>query len=313
MAPSPLRRVVSILAVLWIGVGAVSASAKPVDPSERKERTEALPKRLEGIDVVEHLNTELPKHVEFTDEHGRRVKLGDYFDGKVPVIVTLNYSGCPMLCSLILNGLVEGLKHVDWTAGKDFRIVTVSIDPAETPEISLRTKKRYVDFYGRQEANEGWHFLTGSPANVRAVAEAVGFKYGYNEKRKEYVHPAAIALLTPGGRIARYLYGIEFLPKTLRLSLVEASEGRIGTTVDRLLLYCFHYDSSEGRYAPVAVNIMRLGGGLTAILLGGLLTVLWRGELRKRKKLRLAGPSQVSTTTPLDHDALGSRHERPAT
>ena len=223
---SPFRRVASLLAALWIGVAAVSASAKPVDPSERKERKEPLPKRLEGIDVVEHLNTELPKHVEFNDEQGRRVKLGDYFDGKIPVIVTLNYSGCPMLCSLILNGLVEGLKQVDWTAGKEFRIVTVSIDPAETPEISLRTKQRYVDFYGRPEAREGWHFLTGSPANVRAVAEAVGFKYGYNEKRKEYVHPAAISLLTPGGRIARYLYGIEFLPRTLRLSLVEASEGK---------------------------------------------------------------------------------------
>jgi protein SCO1/2 len=314
MASSPLRRAVSILAALWIGVVAASSAAKPVDPSERKERTEPLPKRLQGIDVVEHLNTDLPKHVEFTDEHGRRVKLGDYFDGKVPVIVTLNYSGCPMLCSLILNGLVEGLKQVDWTAGKDFRIVTVSIDPAETPEISLRTKKRYLDFYGRPEASEGWHFLTGSPANVRAVADAVGFKYGYNEKRKEYVHPAAISLLTPGGRIARYLYGIEFHPKTLRLSLVEASEGKIGTTVDRLLLYCFHYDSSEGRYAPVAVNIMRLGGSLTAILLGGFLTVLWRGELRKKRKLRLAGVMDERVAKTLDHETrLGSHHERPAT
>jgi protein SCO1/2 len=314
MALPLLRRVVSILAALWIGVAAVSASAKPVPPSERKERQEPLPKRLDGIDVVEHLDTELPKHVEFYDEHGRRVKLGDYFDGKLPVIVTLNYSGCPMLCSLILNGLVDGLKQVKWTAGKDFRILTVSIDPAETPEISLRTKQRYVESYGRPEAREGWHFLTGSPANVRAIADVIGFKYGYNEKRKEYVHPAAITLVTPSGRIARYLYGIEFLERTLSWSLVEASEGKIGTTVDRLLLYCFHYDSSEGRYAPVAINVMRLGGSLTAVLLGGLLTVLWRAELRKKRKLTASGVPDTSAPATLDRPpGLGSRHERPAT
>jgi|RhiMethySRZTD1v2_1073278.scaffolds.fasta_scaffold10034_3 protein SCO1 len=292
MARTPLRRVLSLLAFLWIGVGAASAFGKPVDPSEIKDRTEPLPKRLEGIDVIEHLNAELPKQVEFTDETGKRVKIGDYFDSKRPVIVTLNYSGCPMLCSLILNALVEGLKKVDWTAGKDFRIVTVSIDPAETPEISARTKQRYVEAYGRPEAREGWHFLTGSPANVKSVAEAVGFKYAYNEKRKEYVHPAAISLVTPSGKIARYLYGIQFQERDLRLALVEASEGKVGSTVDRLMLYCFHYDSSEGRYAPVAVNIMRLGGSLTAVLLGGFLFVLWRAELRKKRKLAAAAGTQ---------------------
>lgn len=275
-------------------LSAAAAQATPVDPSERKDRTEPLPKRLEGVDVVEHLNVELPKATEFRDETGKPVKLGDYFDGKVPVIVTLNYSNCPMLCSLVLNALATGLKDVKWTAGKEFRIVTISIDPNEKPETAARTKERYASFYGRPEAREGWHVLTGSEASIHAVADAVGFRYGYNEKRKEYVHPAAIAIATPDGRIGRYLYGIVYAPKTLNLSLVEVSEGKIGSSVDRLILYCFHYDSSEGRYAPVAVNIMRLGGGLTAISLFSFVGLMWLGELRKRRKAAESSASVLS-------------------
>jgi protein SCO1 len=306
MTRTPFLRLLTLAAVLCVALSAEDGRAKPVDPSERIERKELLPKRLENIDVVEHPNADIPRELEFMDDTGRPVKLGSYFDGKLPVILTLNYSSCPMLCSLILNGMVTALKEVDLTAGKDFRIVTVSLDPAETPATAARTKDRYLSHYGRPEARQGWHFLTGSEQSIQALAHTVGVRYGYNEKRKEYVHPAVLTLVTPQGRVARYLYGIEFLPKTLRLSLLETSEGKIGTTFDRLILYCFHYDASEGRYAPAAVNIMRLGGGLTAALLAGFLATMWMGELRKKRRALAAGPEPEAPS-------LSHGHERQAT
>jgi len=252
-------------------------------PVTRPDRVEAAPKRLEGVDVKEQLGKTLPLDIGFADETGAPVTLADYFDGSVPVILTLNYSDCPMLCSLELNGLVEGLKKVAWTAGKEFRIVTISIDPNEKPERASKTKSRYMTQYRRPGAEPGWHFLTGSEANIRAVTDAVGFYYGYNEKRKEYVHPAAVVLLSPRAKVARYLYGIEYDPRTLRLSLAEASEGKIGTTVDRFVLFCFHYDASEGRYAPFARNMMKLGGAVAVVLFGAFFGALWLAEHRKKK------------------------------
>lgn len=258
-------------------------SAAPVDPSEVTQRMEPAPKRLQGVDVTERLEQRIPAQLGFVADDGRPVTFGEAFRGDIPVIVTLNYSDCPMLCSLQLNALVDGLKQVDLTLGKDYRIVTVSLDPEETPQRAHGTKTRYLAQYGRPEApQDGWTILTGSENNVRAVADAIGFSYGYNEKRDEYVHPAAFVVTTPDGVIARYLYGLEYHPKTLRLSLVEASEGKVGSAVDRLILYCFHYDATEGRYAPVAMNIMRVGGGSGAVALGGFLTFLWRAERRKK-------------------------------
>lgn len=263
-------------------VRARPASAEPV---ERPDRIESAPKRLNGIDLEEHRDAELPLDVAFTDEQGRPATLRDTFDGSVPVILTLNYSDCPMLCSLELQGLVRGLRQLAWTPGKEFRVVTVSIDPKELPERARKTRARYLGGLGRAGAD--WRFLTGSEASIRAVTGAIGFKYAYNEARREYVHPAAIVVATPGGRIARYLYGIEYDARTLRLSLAEASQGKISTTVDRLLLFCFHYDETEGRYAPVARNIMKLGGAVSVALLGALLGVFWLGERRKKRLTEL--------------------------
>lgn len=282
-----MTRLARTLISLVIGaaiVGGGVASAAPVDPSEIKSRKEPAPKRLEGIDVVERLETMVPATLGFTADDGRQVLFGDFFRGDKPVIVTLNYSDCPMLCSLQLNALVEGLKRVDLSLGEDYRVVTVSLDPEETPQRAHGTKQRYLAQYGRPTADPlAWTMLTGSENNIRAVADAIGFSYGYNEKREEYVHPAAFVVTTPDGMIARYLYGLEYHPKTLRLSLIEASEGKVGSAMDRLILYCFHYDASEGRYAPVAMNIMRVGGGSGAVALGGFLTILWRSERRKKQ------------------------------
>ncbi len=253
-----------------------SARADLVPQSEQVDRKDPLPRRLLGVDVKEHLSAPVPMDLSFEDENGKPVTLKDYFDGSVPVILTMNYSNCPMLCSLQLTALVEGLKKVDWTIGKEYRIVTVSYDPTETQELAHRTKARYLAQYARPGSEGGWHFLHGSENNVKAMAKALGITYSYNEARKEYVHPATVILSTPTGKIDRYLYGLDYPEKTLHLSLVESSEGKIGTTVDQLILFCFHYDANEGRYAPVARNIMRAGGGVTVFLLAGFLTVLSR-------------------------------------
>jgi protein SCO1/2 len=267
--------------VAGLALVAPAARADLVPESEQVQHSDPLPKRLVGVDVKEHLNAPVPMDLGFTDEEGKTVTLKDYFDGSVPVILTMNYSNCPMLCSLQLTALVEGLKKVDWTIGKDYRIVTVSYDPTETQELAHRTKGRYMAQYGRPGSEGGWHFLHGSESNVKAMAQALGITYHYNEARKEYAHPATVILSTPSGRIDRYLYGLDYPAKTLRLSLVESSEGKIGTTVDQLVLFCFHYDANEGRYAPVARNIMRTGGGATVFLLAGFLTILSR---RKKKR-----------------------------
>jgi protein SCO1/2 len=207
------------------------------------------------------------------------------FDGQHPVLLTLNYSNCPMLCSLQLNGLVKGLKDVEWDINEEYRVVTVSLEPEEPLDLTARTANRYLTQYGRPSAAPGWRFLAGSAEDVRSYADAIGFSYRYDEDRKEYAHPAAIVLASPDGTIVRYLYGIEYDPKTLRLGLVEASQGKIGTTLDRLVLYCFHYDSSAGRYAPVAQKIMQLGGAVSVVLLAGFVLILHRADSKRKRRL----------------------------
>jgi protein SCO1 len=276
-----------------------AASAQTIVEDGVVTRKEAAPKRLNGIDVEEHLDRRLPLSLEFTDTRGERVQLSRFVRGDRPVIFTLNYSDCPMLCSLQLSGLSSALGKLDRQLGKDFDVVTVSLNPAETTGRARETEERYrrevatasgVDPLaplppsggGASEVAGGWHFLTGSKNEIDGLAEALGVRYGYNEARKEYVHPAVLILSTPNGRISRYLYGIEYPLKTLSLSLVEAAEGKIGTSIDRLILYCFHYDDAEGRYAPVAMNIMRVGGSLTALALGGFLGAYWLRHARRR-------------------------------
>lgn len=247
------------------------------------QRSEPLPGDLQGVDVVERLDDPLPLGLEFDEETGRKVALGEYFREGRPVLLVLGYYECPMLCTLVLNGLVDALNDIDWVPGEQFEIVTLSIDPGETPKLAAWKKQNYLEAYGRPAAAAGWHFLTGSETQIRQLADALGFGYRYVEQRDEYAHPAVLFIATPEGRIARYLYGVSYEPRTLRLSLVEASRGKIGTTLDRVLLYCYHYDSTAGRYAPVAVNIMRAGGAISVALLGGFLAWLWVRDVRRRR------------------------------
>jgi len=277
MVSSLLRHGASALVAASLAFTSVVEAA----PVQAPDRTEEAPKRLKGVDVIEHLGERVPEGLSFVDQDGKAVTIGDYLHAGVPVILTFNYSSCPMLCSLQLTAFVEGLKKLDFSANKQFRIVTVLLDPNETGDSARRFRSRYLAQYNRPGSEPGWSFLTGSDANIHALAKAVGFSYNYNEVRGEYVHPAALTLLSPEGKVARYLYGLEYPDKTLHLGLVEASEGRVGTSLDRLVLYCFHYDSSEGRYAPVAARIMQVGGAVSLVGLAVFLTVLIRRDKRR--------------------------------
>jgi len=243
-----------------------------------------VPDQLEEVGIEEHLDAKVPLNLEFRNEVGEVVTLGDYFDGTKPVILTLNYYKCPMLCGLQLNGLLEGLRDLEWTPGQEFELVTVSINPLETPALATEKKQNYIKRYERPSAAAGWHFLTGREPEIQQLASTLGFGYTYDRETGEYAHAAAIFLATPDGRVARYLYGIEYPERRLRLALMEASAGEIGSTVDQLIMYCFHYDATSRRYSPVAMNIMRLGGGATAVILGLTIGANWLRDRRRRRK-----------------------------
>ncbi|MCG3195843.1 MAG: SCO family protein [Candidatus Omnitrophica bacterium] len=245
------------------------------------ERMEPLPAQLEGVTITEHLNAKIPLELEFKDENGKTIRLGDYFKPGRPVLLTLNYYGCPMLCGLQLNGLLDAMRELDWLPGKEFEVVTVSFDPGETPILAKNKKQNYIREYGRPEAAPGWHFLTGREKEIRALTEAVGFGYRYDEENDEYQHAAALFILTPQGVLSRYLYGVMYEPGTLRLSLVEAGQGKIGSAMDQIILFCFHYDAAEGRYAFAALNVMRVTALLTALILAAVMLKFWRRELAR--------------------------------
>jgi protein SCO1 len=190
----------------------------------------------------------------------------------------LNYSNCPMLCSLQLNGLFDALKRMPWAIGDKFEMVTVSFDPLETPERARLTKQKYLEIYRRAGAAEGWHFLTGNEGNIKKLTDAVGFRYRYSESQRQYIHVAVTYILTPEGHLSRYLYGVTYDPQTLRLSLLEATDGKIGSTTDQILLFCYHYDAESGRYGPAAYRLMQLGGAITMLILGGGIWMLRRRE-----------------------------------
>lgn len=241
----------------------------------RAQRNDKLPKGFEGLSIQEHLDAEVPKTLSFRDDRGQEVLLGDYFDGTKPVVLSMNYSDCPMLCSLQLNALFDSMKELSLTPGEDFEFVSVSINPLETTDRARIAKNGYVRKLGNAQAGKGLHFLTGSKANIDALVRAVGFSYKYIPETKEYSHPAVLEICTPDGRLSRYLYGVQFPVRDLRLSLVEASEGKIGTTFDRFLMFCLHFDPEEGRYTPFATNLMKLAGSLTVFIAAIFIVPYW--------------------------------------
>jgi protein SCO1 len=241
-----------------------------------------LPPALREVGFDQKLNEQVPLDLEFNDEAGRTVRLADYCHDK-PVILVLAYFRCPMLCDQVLNGLVRGLADLPFDVGKEFNVVTVSFDPRETPAMAADKKRVLLERYGRPGAEEGWHFLTGEDASIKRLTGAAGFRYTYDAKHDQFAHASGIIILTPTGKISRYFHDIRYSPRDLRLGLVEASENRIGSATDQILLYCFHYDPVEGRYGPAVINFVRLGGVLTLVAVGAFFTVLWRRERRRAK------------------------------
>lgn len=242
-----------------------SGALRPAD--ERFGMTASdRPAALRDVGFDQRLDAQVPLDVRLRDETGREVRLGDYFRDK-PVLLSLAYYSCPMLCTLHLHGLASSLKALSMSAGKEFTVLTVSFDPRDTPERAVQKKKETLERYGRAGAERGWHFLTGDAEQIAALTAAVGFRTQYDEARGEYAHPAGIVLLTADGRVSRYLFGVDLAPRDLRLGLVETAERKIGTLVDQVLLFCFHYDPAMGRYSGIALSSVRIGGVLTVLAL----------------------------------------------
>lgn len=247
-------------------------------PAVSQDSVPPLPPALEGVGVTERLGQNIDLKLTFVDESGKLVPLERYFHKDRPVILNLVYYSCPMLCTLVLNGQTEALRGIPGSPGKDFEVVTISIDPTETPELARDKKQAYIGELGR--GGEGWHFLTDHDGNVKKLADQIGFGYAYDEQTRQYAHAAAIMVLTPEGAVSRYLYGIQFKPRDLRLALAEASKGKFSASFDRLLLFCYHYDPASRSYVPFAANIMKAGGALTVLILGAVLGIFWRRERR---------------------------------
>jgi protein SCO1/2 len=247
-------------------------------------RAEDVPYELKDIGITEHLGSDVSvRDLHFKDESGQDVTLSKYVDGKKPVVLALVYYECPNLCNMLLNGLTETLKSLDWTPGERFDIVAVSINPKETPDLAAKKKAAYVRSYGRAASAVGWHFLTGEESQIRKLASQVGFSYRYDEREKQYAHASAIYVLTPEGQISRYLYGIEFRPKDLKLALLEASSGKIGSVVDRFVLFCYHYDPKSRSYSMVINRVMTASCSGMILVFGGYLAVFWRREKKRNR------------------------------
>jgi protein SCO1/2 len=289
MMCNPYRKSGTVAIAASVMLGALPASAQyglgvRADEGASNAARNAIPANLTDVTVTEHLNAQLPLDVRLRDSSGRAVRLGEYFTGRRPVLLNLAYYRCPMLCNLVSNAVVNGLRGVAWTPGTEFDVVTVSIDPRESAQDAAARRARIADQYGRASGANGWHFTVGEESEVRRLASALGFGYRYDARQNQYAHPAVVFLATPTGKVARYLYGISFNPNDLRFGLLEASEGRAISTVERVLLFCYHFDPQDRRYVLAAKQVMKLGGAVTAALLVGGLLALWLRELRRARE-----------------------------
>jgi protein SCO1 len=236
-----------------------------------------VPPALRDIGFEQRLGESIALDLVFRDELGNSVRLGGYF-GTKPVVLTLAYYECPMLCGLVRDGLAQSLRALAFDVGEQFVVITVSIDPRETPAHAAAKKVQTLRSYARPGAAEGWHFLTGEEASIRHLSQAVGFRYAFDAANGQFAHAAGLLVLTAQGKIARYLYGLEFAPKDVRLALIEAAAGQIGSPIDQLLLFCYQYDPATGRYGLVIMNVLRLAGLMTVVVLGGFMIVMFRRE-----------------------------------
>ena len=276
-----------LLAILWLVMAWTIVPAQgPPGPSsplygarpETGNVASGLPAALQEVKIEQKLDQQLPLDLVFRDEDGRDVKLGDYF-GQKPVVLAFVYYDCPMLCTQVLNGMVTSFRVLPFQIGKEYDVVTISFDPKETPALAQSKKKVYVDYLPermRANASSGWHFLTGDQANIEKITQAAGFHYRYDDATKQFAHASAIMVTTPHGKLSRYYYGVEYPARDLRLGLIESSANKIGSPVDQLLLYCYHYDPATGKYGAIVMNIVRVGGVITLLAIIAMLFFLRR-------------------------------------
>jgi protein SCO1 len=279
----PGSRIRLLLAALTLALAAL-VGARPAAAKDT-----AVPAELQGIEIEDRQGTPLPRDIALRDQAGRAVTIGDYLDGKRPVVLVLAYYECPMLCTLVINGALDEMKKLKWTAGDEYRVVVVSFDPRDTTEGAAKKRLNYVDAYGRPVGEKGFDFLVGDEAQVKALASAAGFHYRWDEGSKQFAHAAGSFIYTPDGRLSRTLYGITF--PGLKLALLEASEGKIGTVVDRVLLFCFHYDPNARGYVIATTRLVRASGVLTLAVLALWLLRFWR---RERRPLSASGAEHSS-------------------
>jgi len=258
----------------WI-LGLVLSAAGVTAPAQQL----GLPIMVRGVGIDQNLNAQVPLDLTFTDETGQPARLGQYFRGK-PVVLTLVYYSCPGLCDLVLNGVTHSLEQISLDLGRDFDVVTVSFNPTETWQLAAAKKANYIEKYQRKGATEGWHFLTGKQDAITRLADAVGFHYKYDPNTKQFAHASGIMVLTPEGKLARYFYGIDYKPRDLRLGLVEASQNKIGSPADELLLFCFHYDPMTGKYGLIIQNVVRGLSSAAILALGAFIFIMVRRDRR---------------------------------
>jgi protein SCO1/2 len=281
MKATALRLALSSLLVVSITTWTMPASAAAIAPAplgSLDNQASATPGPLEGVVIEQHLGASLPLDAVFRDDEGREVRLGDYFGpGKKPAVLVFAYYECPMLCTLVLNGMIKSMRPLSFTAGTEYQVIAISIDPSETSELARDKKKAYLESYSRRGDGSGFHFLTGDEKSIRAAADAVGFKYRFVPETGEFAHAASIYVTTPLGQLSRYFFGVEFSSRDLRLALVEAAEGKIGGMVDQLMLFCYRYDPAAGKYSAEALAVVRLAGLITALSLAGFIGLSqWR-------------------------------------
>jgi protein SCO1 len=270
MAGEFTRRTLLLAEILVIClICALPASAQMADPS-----SDRLPPQLGEVGIEQKLGDQVPLQLPFRDETGKTVALGDYFQNGRPVVLSLVYFNCQMLCSQVLAEMAHALRRLKFDAGKQFEIVTVSFDPRETAQMASAAKSKYLAMYGRSGAESGWRFLTGDQSSITALSNAVGFHYSWDSQTKQFAHATGIMLLTPEGRVAQYYYGARYFPSDLRLGLIEASHNRIGTLADQIVLYCYHYDPRTGRYGAIVFRVMQVSAGFTLLILGALVAFL---------------------------------------
>jgi protein SCO1/2 len=267
-----MKRTTAILVLGLLSLSILHAQSK-------EQRT--VSKVFNDVGIDQRLNQSIPLDLSFRDEDGNPVTLGSYFHDK-PVVLSLVYYECPMLCTQVLNGMVECFLDTKFTVGKEFNVVTVSFNPRETPELAKAKKDQYIRAYGHGDAGKSWHFLTGDEESIRKLTDAVGFHYVYDEETHQYAHASGIMVLTREGKLARYFYGIEYAPRDMEFAVMDASHEKIGSPVERLLLLCYHYDPSTGKYSLFVLNLIKMGGAVTLIALAGGLIILFRHD-RKQK------------------------------